>query len=261
MRNGRCHRLQVYGTASGTESGCDQSRVTSIRAHCWRRSGIPRPGRSCSFLGTARDHSEGKTGVTHLEYEAYPGVVVEKIEELVSRPIDKWDLVAVVVEHRVGEVARRSDHRWPWRSQPRTGMPPSRPAGSSSTNSRPGRRSGRRSIGREAENGWREPDFSLPWQSSGACKVQVYRPPEPAIRVPDSGGLRDRRCRTRTIRRPSNRASDRRLRSTRLVGANAGGCRHAREGSRNLAGDHLGRPLGRRPCRRPRSAGARGPPG
>ena len=24
------------------------------------------------FLGTARDHSDGKTGVTHLEYEAYP---------------------------------------------------------------------------------------------------------------------------------------------------------------------------------------------
>jgi len=57
------------------------------------------------FLGTARDHSNGKTGVTHLEYEAYPGVVIEKIEELVSEAIDKWDLVAVAVEHRVGEVA------------------------------------------------------------------------------------------------------------------------------------------------------------
>lgn len=56
------------------------------------------------FLGTARDHSEGKSGVTHLEYEAYPGVVVAKIEQLVSEAIAKWDLVAVAVEHRVGEV-------------------------------------------------------------------------------------------------------------------------------------------------------------
>lgn len=57
------------------------------------------------FLGTARDHSEDKTGVTHLEYEAYPGVVVEKIEELVAVAADKWDLVAVAIEHRVGDVA------------------------------------------------------------------------------------------------------------------------------------------------------------
>jgi len=56
------------------------------------------------FLGTARDHSEGRTGVTHLEYEAYPGVAVEKIEELVAAAADKWDLIAVAIEHRVGDV-------------------------------------------------------------------------------------------------------------------------------------------------------------
>jgi molybdopterin synthase catalytic subunit len=67
--------------------------------------GDPSAGAVVLFLGTARDHSKGKTGVTHLEYEAYPGVVVEKIDELVAAAIDKWDLVAVVVEHRVGEVA------------------------------------------------------------------------------------------------------------------------------------------------------------
>jgi molybdopterin synthase catalytic subunit len=67
--------------------------------------GDPSAGAVVLFLGTARDHSDGKTGVTHLEYEAYPGVVVQKIEELVSVAIDKWDLVAVAVEHRIGEVA------------------------------------------------------------------------------------------------------------------------------------------------------------
>ena len=32
----------------------------------------PGAGAVSLFLGTVRDHSEGKEGVTHLEYEAYP---------------------------------------------------------------------------------------------------------------------------------------------------------------------------------------------
>ncbi|MGH8927124.1 MAG: molybdenum cofactor biosynthesis protein MoaE [Acidimicrobiia bacterium] len=57
------------------------------------------------FLGTARTHSDGRSGITHLEYEAYPGVVETKIADLVAAAQAKWDLVAVVVEHRVGQVA------------------------------------------------------------------------------------------------------------------------------------------------------------
>jgi molybdopterin synthase catalytic subunit len=67
--------------------------------------GDPSAGAVVLFLGTARNHSEGKTGVTHLEYEAYAGVVVNKIEELVAEAEDKWELVAVAIEHRVGEVS------------------------------------------------------------------------------------------------------------------------------------------------------------
>jgi molybdopterin synthase catalytic subunit len=66
--------------------------------------GDPTAGAVVLFLGTARNHSEGKTGVTHLEYEAYAGVIVDKFEELVAEATDKWELVAVVIEHRVGEV-------------------------------------------------------------------------------------------------------------------------------------------------------------
>ena len=67
--------------------------------------GDPAAGATVLFLGTVRNHSDGKTGVTHLEYEAYPGVVTDKIEELLTQAIAKWDLVAVAVEHRVGEVS------------------------------------------------------------------------------------------------------------------------------------------------------------
>lgn len=56
------------------------------------------------FLGTVRDHSHGKQGVTHLEYEAYQEEVEAKIGEVVTEASDRWDIEAVAVEHRVGTV-------------------------------------------------------------------------------------------------------------------------------------------------------------
>ena len=56
------------------------------------------------FLGTVRDHSEGKEGVTHLDYEVYDDMVERKIEEIVDAAGDQWPLNAVAVEHRSGVV-------------------------------------------------------------------------------------------------------------------------------------------------------------
>ena len=42
----------------------------------------PQCGAVSLFLGAVRDHSDGKEGVTHLEYEAYDDVVVQKIQRL-----------------------------------------------------------------------------------------------------------------------------------------------------------------------------------
>lgn len=61
-------------------------------------------GASVVFLGTVRDHAPGKTGVTHLEYEAYEGVVEPKIEEVVGEAVSKWPLHKVAALHRVGEL-------------------------------------------------------------------------------------------------------------------------------------------------------------
>ncbi len=66
--------------------------------------GSPRAGAVVLFLGTARDHSDGKSGITSLEYEAYPEMVEAKIEEVVAEVLGRWKLVAVAVEHRVGSV-------------------------------------------------------------------------------------------------------------------------------------------------------------
>lgn len=62
-------------------------------------------GASVLFVGTVRNHSEAKTGVTHLEYEVYPEMVEPKIREVVDEAMARWPVLAVVVEHRSGEVA------------------------------------------------------------------------------------------------------------------------------------------------------------
>ena len=67
--------------------------------------GTPQSGAVALFIGTVRDHSAGKEGVTHLEYEAYDGVVVAKIAEIVREAHSKWPLDGVAVQHRIGPVA------------------------------------------------------------------------------------------------------------------------------------------------------------
>lgn len=65
----------------------------------------PQSGASVIFLGTVRDHAPGKSGVTHLEYEAYEDVVEPKIREVVTEALAKWPLHKVAALHRVGDLA------------------------------------------------------------------------------------------------------------------------------------------------------------
>ena len=64
----------------------------------------PASGATALFLGTVRDHSDGKEGVTHLDYEAYEGRVEQTINDLIDEALSRWPLNAAVVEHRVGRV-------------------------------------------------------------------------------------------------------------------------------------------------------------
>lgn len=64
----------------------------------------PENGAVILFLGTVRDHSAGIEGVTHLEYEAYEGVVEAKIAEIVLEAREKWPISRVGVAHRIGSL-------------------------------------------------------------------------------------------------------------------------------------------------------------
>ena len=77
-----------------TEAIVPQDLVASVAG--------PRNGAVILFLGTVRDHSDGKEGVTHLEYEAYRGVVEDKIRDVVEEARDRWPLDRVAAVHRIG---------------------------------------------------------------------------------------------------------------------------------------------------------------
>jgi molybdopterin synthase catalytic subunit len=66
--------------------------------------GRPDSGATVLFLGTARDHSPGHEGVTHLDYEVYAEQVEPKIREIVAEALGQWPVLDVVVEHRSGRV-------------------------------------------------------------------------------------------------------------------------------------------------------------
>lgn len=64
----------------------------------------PDAGAIALFLGTVRNHSPQRQGVTHLEYEVYRAQVLAKIGEIASEALERWPVLAAVVEHRVGKV-------------------------------------------------------------------------------------------------------------------------------------------------------------
>ncbi len=64
----------------------------------------PQAGAVALFLGTVRNHSPQRQGVTHLEYEAYTSQVRGKIAEIACEASERWPVLSMAVEHRVGRV-------------------------------------------------------------------------------------------------------------------------------------------------------------
>jgi molybdopterin synthase catalytic subunit len=64
----------------------------------------PGAGAVVLFLGTVRDHSLDRTGVSALEYEAYVEVVEGTIEGIVGEARHRWPAIGVAVEHRLGRL-------------------------------------------------------------------------------------------------------------------------------------------------------------
>jgi molybdopterin synthase catalytic subunit len=65
----------------------------------------PECGAVVSFVGTVRDHAEGRSDVTAIEYEAYTEQVEPRLAEVAAQTRRRWQgLGRLVLLHRVGRL-------------------------------------------------------------------------------------------------------------------------------------------------------------
>jgi molybdopterin synthase catalytic subunit len=71
----------------------------------WRWAILPNCGGIVTFCGTVRDHSDGRPGVTFLEYEAYEEHVKPRLSEVAVDARARWSGIGrLVLLHRVGRL-------------------------------------------------------------------------------------------------------------------------------------------------------------
>ena len=68
-----------------------------------RRAGTSADGAVVLFLGTVRDHHEGRS-VLALEYEAYPGMAERVLRGIAKDVAREHAVTDVAIEHRVGRL-------------------------------------------------------------------------------------------------------------------------------------------------------------
>lgn len=67
------------------------------------RDSDKRVGAVCSFVGTVRDVNDGDA-VSELELEHYPGMTEKSIEATIDAAMERFDIYAVRVIHRIGKL-------------------------------------------------------------------------------------------------------------------------------------------------------------
>jgi molybdopterin synthase catalytic subunit len=76
-------------------------------------------GGTAVFIGTARDHSDGKN-VLAMEYEAYPSMAEKMMHAIVDEVLAQWRICKISIVHRIGRleigetsvvIAVSSEHR------------------------------------------------------------------------------------------------------------------------------------------------------
>lgn len=60
-------------------------------------------GAVLTFLGTTRDHHEGRR-VVRLAYEAYEPMALRELQSLEREAAERFEIAACVIAHRLGEV-------------------------------------------------------------------------------------------------------------------------------------------------------------
>ena len=81
---------------SVTDQPIDYTAITErVRSH--------QCGAVVLFMGTVREMTAGRQTVA-LDYEAYPEMAQQTMQQLITEAHDQWDIHAVAIEHRVGHL-------------------------------------------------------------------------------------------------------------------------------------------------------------
>jgi molybdopterin synthase catalytic subunit len=67
------------------------------------RANDPRVGAVASFVGVARATNDGER-VDAMSLEHYPGMTERALEDIVAQARRRWDVIDILVIHRVGEL-------------------------------------------------------------------------------------------------------------------------------------------------------------
>jgi molybdopterin synthase catalytic subunit len=67
------------------------------------RRGNPAIGAIASFIGLVRDVNEGDR-VSEMTLEHYPGMTERALEDIVQQARERWNILDVLVVHRVGRL-------------------------------------------------------------------------------------------------------------------------------------------------------------
>ena len=71
---------------------------------CARLAKHPATGGTVQFIGTVRNHTQGKN-VLRLEFEAFESMAISEMKKIAEQVIEKWNARFVVIHHRVGTLA------------------------------------------------------------------------------------------------------------------------------------------------------------
>ncbi|MCX7601573.1 MAG: molybdenum cofactor biosynthesis protein MoaE [Meiothermus sp.] len=94
------------GSFAGNTEGDDSFGLTHevLAVQPWVDWACADPyGAVTSFLGTTRSPNRGRA-VTHLEYEAYPGMAEKVMRQIIAEMREHWVLGRVALWHRLGRV-------------------------------------------------------------------------------------------------------------------------------------------------------------
>ena len=101
MENGPVAPTELSPPAGGDWVGVGTGPLPVEAA--WRWAILPGCGGIVTFCGTVRDHSEGRSGVTCLEYEAYVEQVAPRLARVAAAARERWgEIGRLVLLHRVG---------------------------------------------------------------------------------------------------------------------------------------------------------------